>query len=164
MGEILAMKSRVNMSMSMLGATTCAVPGCGGSLSGFNNLCDKHKLPGHPVSFNPKLNIGIVHPDADETDATMIVTEWYAEHAGEAGLIFMNDWALGEHFSGRAGFEAELARQGFVNVRNVNLAGPADAQQLLQGKKQGNWGGPWQTHYSWEPEGAELTRQSGGAA
>lgn len=39
----------------------------------------------------------------------------------------------------------ELVCQGFVNVRNVNLADGADLQQLLRGKKQGNWGGPWQT-------------------
>ncbi len=67
-------------------------------------------------------------------------------------MIFLNDWALGEHFSGRAGFEAELARQGFVNVRNVCLADRADLQKLMQGKKQGTWGGTWQTRYAWEPD------------
>jgi hypothetical protein len=150
--------------MSMKGATTCAVPGCSGPLSGFNNLCDKHKLPGLPVSVHPNLKGGTVYPTASSTDDTMIVTQWYAEHGGEAGVIFLNDWALGTDFSGRAEFEVELARQGFVNVRNVNLADRADLQQLMRGKKQGNWAGPWQTRYAWEPEGAELLRQSGGTA
>ncbi|MFZ0866824.1 MAG: hypothetical protein WAU76_19285 [Candidatus Sulfotelmatobacter sp.] len=135
--------------MSMKGVTTCAVPECTGPITGFNNLCDKHKLPGHPVSVNPEG--GTVHPPADTTDETMIVTQWYAEHEGEASVIFLNDWALGKDFSGRAGFEAELARQGFVNVRNVNLADRGDLQRLMRGKKQAMWGGPWRAEYPWEP-------------
>ena len=49
----------------------------------------------------------------------MVVTIWVAEHEGEVGIILLNDYVLGDLFGGQAGFEAELAKQGFTNVRNM---------------------------------------------
>jgi hypothetical protein len=35
--------------MAIEGNTTCAVPGCGAHISGPNNLCYEHQLPGMVV-------------------------------------------------------------------------------------------------------------------
>jgi hypothetical protein len=122
--------------MAMEGNTACAVGGCTLPLSGANNLCDEHRLPGGAVRVGT---------------STMVITCWYAEHVDEASVILLNDWALGAHFGGRAGFEAKLREQGFVNVRN--LAKPQEleaAKAPAEGKKAGDWGGPWKTQYPWE--------------
>jgi hypothetical protein len=122
--------------MPIQGRTTCAVQGCTMPIQGPNNLCDEHPLPG-----------GIVQVG----DNTMVITAWYVEHGDEVGIIILNDWALGAHFGGRAGFEAELAEQGFVNVRNLATPGELEtAKQPAKGKKFGDWGGPWWTQYPWE--------------
>ena len=118
--------------------TLCAVPECKLPTSGPNNLCDEHRLPGMCVT----------HTDHERT---FVVTAWYAEHDGEPGIIFLNDWALGDLFSGRERFEARLARQGFVNVRNIaTLAELERAKQLCNEKRTGAWSGPWLTQYPWE--------------
>lgn len=122
--------------MAIDGSTTCAVPACGTPISQPNNLCEKHRLPGISVRVG---------------GSTMVITAWYAEHGDEAGVILLNDLALGEIFGGDAGFEAKLREQGFANVRN--LATPEEleaAKRPVQGKKVGGWAGPWQTQYSWE--------------
>jgi len=83
--------------------------------------------------------------------STMVITAWYAEHGDEAGVILLNDWALGAHFGGGAGFEGKLREQGFVNVRN--LATPEEvekAKRPAQGKKLSGWAGPWKTQYPFE--------------
>ncbi len=122
--------------MAMKGRTTCAVDGCANPIYEPNNLCDEHRLPGVIVQNG---------------DNTMVVTAWAAEHGDEVGIILLNDFAMGDLFGGRTGFEARLKKQGFVNVRN--LATPeelAAAKQPPQGKKLGCWGGPWLTQYPWE--------------
>src|SRR5690242_9200414 len=90
--------------MAMKGLTTCAVQGCSLPISDYFNLCNNHRLPGMAAMTN---------------GSSMVITAWYAEHADEQGIILLNDWALGSMFGGRAGFEAELARQGFVNCCNL---------------------------------------------
>ena len=52
------------------GNTTCAVPGCGAHISGPNNLCEEHRLPGMSVRVD---------------GSTMVIAAWYAEHGEEAG-------------------------------------------------------------------------------
>jgi hypothetical protein len=125
--------------MAMRGQTTCAVNGCRNPIWGPNNLCDEHRLPGGVVQVN---------------DSTMVTTIWTAEHNDEFGYILLNDWALGDLFGGREGFEAKLAEQGFVNVRNVatpfELFELKAAMQPPQGKKVGSWSGSWLTKYPWE--------------
>jgi len=121
--------------MAIEGQTVCAA-GCGARLSGVNNLCEQHRVPGDAVRVGNK---------------TFIITSWFAEHAGEAGVIFLNDYALGDLFGGRAGFEAKLAQQGFTAVRNIpTLAELEAAKQLPNGKKLAIWSGPWLTKYPWE--------------
>jgi hypothetical protein len=95
----------------------------------------------------------------------MVITSWYAEHAGEYGVIFLNDWALGSHFGGAEGFETKLRNQGFVNVRLLLTPTELEEAKASQsGKTAGNWSGPWRTRYTWEagadqandnPEGLE---------
>ncbi len=122
--------------MAMKGRTTCAVDGCTNPIYEPNNLSDEHRLPGGVMKVG---------------ESTMVITAWYAERGGECGVILLNDSALGRHFGGRKGFEAKLAEQGFVNVRN--LATPEEleaAKQAPKGKKLGNWSGPWETTYPWE--------------
>lgn len=116
--------------------TTCAVPACGAPTSGPNNLCEEHRLPGMAVRVG---------------GSTMVITAWYAEHGDEAGVILLNDLALGEIFGGGAGFEAKLREQGFDNVRNLaTLEELGATKRPVQGKKAGGWAGPWKTQYAWE--------------
>lgn len=122
--------------MAIEGNTACAVPGCGAPISAPNNLCEEHRLPGMGIRLG---------------GSTMVITSWYAEHNDEAGVILLNDWALGTHFGGGAGFERNLREQGFVSIRN--LATPeelAAAKRPMEGKKAGGWAGPWKTQYPWE--------------
>jgi hypothetical protein len=67
--------------MSIDGNTACVVPGCGALISGPNNLCAEHRLPGVGVRAG---------------GSTMVITAWYAEHGDEAGVILLNDLALGQ--------------------------------------------------------------------
>ena len=81
----------------------------------------------------------------------MIITAWYAEHGDEASIIVLNDFALGDLFGGRAGFEVKLGKQGFVNVRNLATEWEVEAaRNPAEGKRVGKWGGPWLTEYPWE--------------
>jgi len=121
--------------MAMEGLTKCAVTGCGAPLSGVNNLCEMHRVPGGVVRVG---------------NSTMIITSWYAEHDGAAGIIFLNDYALGDLFDGRAGFEAKLKQQGFTGVRNIPTLAELETAKPVSGKKLASWGGPWQTSYPWE--------------
>jgi len=114
--------------MPMKGRTTCAVHGCSKPVSGPANLCDEHRLPG-----------GIVKVDGN----TMVITTWYAEHGHESGIMLLNDFALGDLFGGREGFEANLTQQGFTNVRNLGTL-----LELEIAKQPPP--GPWQTAYPWE--------------
>jgi hypothetical protein len=124
--------------MSINGRVTCAVDGCTTPIWGPNNLCDYHRLPG-----------GIVR-------GSMIVTIWSVEHEGEVGVIYLNDWALGHHFGGRAGFEDQLRKQGFRNIRNLSsFEEMQGAKTTPQAKKIGNWSGPWLTEYPWSDAAEE---------
>jgi hypothetical protein len=118
--------------MAMEGLTECAA-GCGAPISGASNLCELHRVPGGVVRVGNYL---------------MIVTAWYVEHNHEPGVILLNDWALGVHFGGRAGFEARLKEQGFTAVRNI--ATPEELEAVKSTNKLAGWGGPWLTKYPWE--------------
>jgi len=119
--------------MPMQGVTECTA-GCGAPISGPGNLCLTHRVPGGVVRVG---------------DRTFVVTVWYAEHNGEGGIILLNDFALGDLFGGRAGFEAELQRQRFTAVRNI--ATPEELEVVkAANKKLASWGGPWLTKYPWE--------------
>jgi hypothetical protein len=120
--------------MAMEGLTECAA-GCGAPISGAGNLCLTHRVPGGVVRVN---------------NSTMVVTVWYAEHDGEAGVILLNDFALGDLFGGRAGFEVKLQQQGFTGVRNIATPEELDAVKKSAKGKLAGWGGPWLTKYPWE--------------
>ena len=78
----------------------------------------------------------------------MVITCWKATHGDEVGIILLNDWALGNYFGGRTGFEAELRRQGFTEV--LNLATEEEVRATTHnGKKLAAWSGPWLTEYPW---------------
>jgi len=134
--------------MPMKDRTTCAVPECGGRISGCSNLCDQHRIPGAIVRMG---------------DSTMVITAWAVEHGGECGIVFLNDFAAGDLFGGRAGFEAKLKEQGFVNVRLLRTPQEVEAAKPpAEGKRVGDWGGPWKTKYPWE--GARAPDRSGDPA
>ena len=91
----------------------------------------------------------------------MVITAWAVEHGDEAGIIFLNDYALGDLFDGRAGFEARLREQGFENIRN--LATPEEiknSREPAENKKFGGWSGPWRMKYPWERWWAAAKRLS----
>jgi hypothetical protein len=122
--------------MPMQGLTACAVPECAAPVSGDNNLCDNHRLPGVIVQVG---------------DSTMIITSWLVERGDEIGIIVLNDWGLGFLFSGREGFEVKLAEQGFTRVRNIGTLEELEAaKQPLDGRKVAPWSGPWRSKYPWE--------------
>ncbi len=113
---------------------TCAVPGFGAPISEPNNLCEGHRLPG------TRVRVG---------GSTIVITDWYAEHGDDAEVILLNDWALGAHFRGGAGFEGKLRKQGFANVRNLATPEQVEAAKgPAQSKKVGGWADPWKTQYS----------------
>jgi hypothetical protein len=119
--------------MSMKGLNTCAVRTCSSPISGSYNLCNNHRLPGIEVTVD---------------ESSMVITLWYAERTGEQGIILLNDWALGDMYGGRAGFEAELARLGFVNVRNLARSQELNAARQSIGVKMARWSGSWTEKYT----------------
>jgi hypothetical protein len=120
----------------MKGQTQCAVQNCTASISGYSNLCDSHRIPGAIVRMG---------------DNTMIIAAWKVEHEHESGIVFLNDFASGDLFGGRAGFEAKLRKQGFVNVNLLRTPEELAASKApAEAKKVGDWGGPWRTKYPWE--------------
>jgi hypothetical protein len=122
------------VTVAFNGQSKCAVSECGEPCSEWGNLCKEHQLPGIIVELE---------------GGSGVVTIWYAEHEDESGVIFLNDWALGVHFGGAAGFMARLNRQGFVKVRNLTH-NEFEAVVAQIGKPPGNWSGPWSTEYPWE--------------
>ena len=135
MNSVKCPVKRARLVVAMEGRTICAVPECGAPISGDGNLCDQHRIPG-----------GIVRVGA----STMVITAWAAEHANDVGVILLNDWALGVHFSGREGSQAKLREQGFVNVRLLRTPEEvAAAKTPAEGKKRGAWSGSWQAQYPW---------------
>jgi hypothetical protein len=133
--------------MAMEGNTTCAVHGCIMPISGPNNLCDEHRLPGMVVRVK---------------NSTMVVSAWSANHGDEVGIILLNDFALGNLFGGRKGFEARLREQGFKNIRNLaTLEEVESAKRPTEGTKVGGWGGPWRGKYRWEKSLRARARSTG---
>lgn len=120
--------------MAMQGLTECAA-GCGAPISGPGNLCLKHRVPGGVVRVGNNV---------------MVVTAWYVEHNHEPAVILLNDWALGVHFGGAAGFEAHLHEQGFTAVRNIRTPEELETIKKSMNGKLAGWGGPWLTKYPWE--------------
>lgn len=122
--------------MAMEGLTTCAVGGCTLPLSSSANLCDEHRLPGQLVRVG---------------NSTMVVTIWVAHHEGDVGIIYLNDFALGDLFAGRPGFEKCLRDQGFTRARLIRTREEPDAEAWPNSKRQlASWSGPWKTTYPWE--------------
>jgi hypothetical protein len=121
--------------MAREGRTTCAVDGCSLPLSGANNLCDERRLPGGVVRVG---------------NSTMVITTWVAQHEDEAGIILLNDSALGDLFGGRAGFEKRLRDQGFTGARLMCTPGELEAASGRQTERRAIWRGPWRTTYAWK--------------
>jgi hypothetical protein len=122
--------------MAMKGRTKCSVLRCSGSVDGYSNLCDNHRVPGTKAVYG---------------ESTMLITIWVAEHNGELGFILLNDYALGNLFGGREGFEVKLAEQRFTKVRNVDSPQQLDSERAKVGRAV-SWSGPWRTVYPWELE------------
>ena len=121
--------------MAMKGLHQCAVRLCIGPISEPNNLCDVHRISGSVVRVG---------------ESTMVVTVWLVQHKDDHGVIFLNDYALGDLFGGRVGFEASLTTQGFTNVRLLHTPEELKAELRKSAKKVSNWSGPWRTRYPWE--------------
>ena len=80
----------------------------------------------------------------------MVIGAWAVDHEDESGVILLNDFALGDRHSGRAGFEAKLREQGFTDVRILRTPEELEAaRQPAGGKKLGAWSGSWQAQYPW---------------
>ena len=125
--------------MAFADRTACAVKECGLPAAEFGNLCEEHEVPGAMVQDN---------------NATGIITFWFVERGREAAVIVLNDFALGDLFAGRKGFEERLRRQGFGTVRLLNTPAELDdAKRQNGGKRLASWGGPWRSRYPWEPSG-----------
>ena len=110
--------------MAFENQSECAVPECNGQCSEWGNLCEQHKVGGV-----------VIEGDA----GSGVVTIWYAEHNNQFGLILLNDWALGSHFGGAAGFEAQLEQQGFTNVRNLVTPEALEFARASAGERLTRW-------------------------
>ena len=121
--------------MAFEGQSECAVRECGSPCSEGANLCQDHSVPGMVIK----------HGNGD-----CVITAWYAEYSNEAGVILLNDYALGDLFGGEAGFEAKLGQQGFVKVRVLRTPEELEAAKVRVAKAPGKWSGPWLTEYAWE--------------
>src|ERR1035437_6305174 len=121
--------------MAFEGRSECAVHGCKSSNSEGANLCDEHLVPGMVIKFG---------------NSTGVATAWYTERANQAGMIVLNDFALGDLFGGARGFKAKLEQQGFDKIRNLRTPEEFEAARIRIAKAPGKWSGPWLTEYSWE--------------
>jgi hypothetical protein len=121
--------------MPFEGIEKCAVSTCKESCYGPCNLCREHAVPGDVIYVG---------------DGTGIVTLWYAERAGERGLIVVDDQDLGELFDGVEGFIAKLKNQGFEKVRILKTPQEVAAARVVILKAFANWSGPWRPQYPWE--------------
>jgi hypothetical protein len=122
--------------MGMKGQTACAVPERGARISGDGNLCGEHRLPG------PVVHVG---------DSAMVIVAWYVEHGEEVGIVLLNDYDVGADFGRRKGFETRLGEQGFTGACNIETPEElAAAKTPAEGKKVGDWSGPWRTQYPWQ--------------
>ena len=119
----------------------CAVPGCSNACAGSANLCGEHKVPGVTYSCE---------------DGTCVITAWYAEHKGCRGIILLNDFALGDLFGGADGFRTKLKSQGFSAIRILETPDEVEGAKRWVSKAPGNWSGPWNTRYPWEPATADA--------
>lgn len=125
--------------MAFTDRTTCAVQRCGLPVGGYGNLCEEHEVPGAIVRIG---------------NGTGIITCWYVERGLEAAIVVLNDFALGDLFGGRTGFEEKLRKQGFSTVRLLStLLELDDARKENGSKRLASWGGPWRIRYPWEPSG-----------
>jgi hypothetical protein len=127
------------MIMAFKSVVKCAVSECNGQCSDEANLCEKHLVPGMVVKHG---------------DNTCVVTAWFAEHANLAGVILLNDFALGDLFGGARGFKAKLEQQGFEKIQNLRTPEEFTDAKIRVAKSPGGFSGPWLTEYSWE-SGAE---------
>ncbi len=118
--------------MAFKGQSECAVPECKRPRSVGASLCQEHFVSGMAL---------------EGEGGTCIVTAWCAEHANESGIIFLNDYAMGNLFGGASGFKAKLEQQGFVKVRNL---GTPEEVKAAKAQSAGSWSGPWSTEYPWE--------------
>jgi hypothetical protein len=71
------------ISMAFEGWSELAVHECNRPCSEGTNLCDEHLVPGMVIKHG---------------NGTCVITAWYAEHANEAGVILLNDYALADLF------------------------------------------------------------------
>ena len=95
------------MIMAFKSVVKCAVSECNGQCSDEANLCEKHLVPGMVVKHG---------------DNTCVVTAWFAEHANLAGVILLNDFALGDLFGGAAWkSRASKRSRTFVRPRNLRM-------------------------------------------
>lgn len=113
----------------------CAVRACDAATSAIGNLCDRRQVPGLVFEIQSR---------------TYVITNWYAEHEDTRGIVVLNDFALGYFFGSREAFRAKLMRQGFTAIRL--LATPEECEDAWEQVRiaSGDWGGPWNTRYSWE--------------
>jgi len=126
----------------MKGRTTCAVRGCTNKLDGDANLCGLHKQPGMIVQVD---------------DSTMVITSWLVRHGKEIGIVFLNDFALGDLHGGAEGFVAHLQSQGFTDIRLLNTLEELHAAKL---QKLASWTGPWLADYPWQREAPKQRKYS----
>ena len=121
--------------MAFQGQSGCAVPKCNGPCSVGANLCEDHLVPGMVIKHG---------------SSTVLVTAWRAEHAGQRGIILVNDFALGDLFAGAEGFSKKLEQQGFSDIKLLETPEEFQAAKEHVAEAPGNWSGPWLTEYPWE--------------
>jgi hypothetical protein len=61
---------------------------------------------------------------------TFVISTWLVQRRNALRLITLNDYALGDLFGGRAGFESQLANQGYRVLGLISSLEELEATQL----------------------------------
>jgi hypothetical protein len=61
---------------------------------------------------------------------TFVISTWLVQRRNALRLITLNDYALGDLFGGRAGFESQLANQGYQVLGLISSLAELEATKL----------------------------------
>lgn len=91
----------------------CVVEGCNEEAA--YNLCIHHAIPGMVIEV---------------ATSTFVIGAWLVKQRDALQLLTLNDFALGDLFAGRAGFETQLANQGYQVIGLISSLEELEATKL----------------------------------
>ena len=119
--------------------TGCAVRGCNGEAA--YHLCMHHAIPGMVVG---------------EGTSMFVISIWLVQRRNALHFIVLNDYALGDLFDGRAGFESQLASQGYQVLKLISSEEELEATHLRHPAARLT---PWSEDEDGSPAIGDLVRE-----